>query len=265
MNIFLHELKSYRKSTIIWSISLAALVILFLSLFPALTKDIEEVKKLMEGFPEAVRNGMGIVFDNFGTIPGYYAFPISFVILIGAIQAMILGTSIVSKEVREKTVDFLLTKPVTRVQILTSKVLAVVTSLVITNVIYNISATLMANAVKKDDYSFKIFFMISITLLFVQLIFMSLGIMISVIVPKIKSAVPISLGTVFAFYFLSFLSTTASDDALRYLTPFKYFDPSYIVKNSAYEVRFVVISLVFIVASITASYVIYCKKDIHAV
>jgi ABC-2 type transport system permease protein len=265
MNIFLHELKAYRKSTIIWTLSIVAFTIMFFSLFPALTSDIADTKQLFEGFPEAIRNGMGLMLDNFGSILGYYSFPMTFVVLIGAIQAMNMGTSVVSKEVRDKTADFLLSKPVTRAKILTSKILAVVTCLVITNVIYIVVATIVANSVSKDDFSFKIFFMISITLLFVQLIFMSLGVLLSVIIPKIKFVLPMSLGTVFTFYFISFLSTTASDDALRYITPFKYFDSNYIVINGAYETKFIIISLVFIAVSIASSYIIYQRKDVHSV
>lgn len=265
MNIFLYELKAYRKSTILWTIALVVVVIVFFLLFPSFSRDIDQMKKLLEGFPEAIRIGMGITLDSFNNILGYYSFPFTFIILIGAIQAMNLGVSIVSKEVREKTADFLLTKPIKRTQVLTSKILAGITSLVITNVIYISVANITASTVKNDDYSFKIFFMISITLLFIQLIFMSLGVIISVILTRIKSVLPISLATVFILYFMSFLSSGDTDDMIRYLTPFKYFDPAYIIENSSYEAIFVIITLVFIVASITSSYVIYSKKDIHAV
>lgn len=264
MNIFLHELKAYRKSTFLWTISLVVVVIVSFLLFPSLSRDIDQIKNLLEGFPEPIRIGMGISLDRFANILGYYSFPFSFVLLIGAVQAMHLGTSIVSKEVREKTADFLLTKPIQRTQILTAKLLAGITVLVITNAIYIIVANITASAVKNENYPFKIFFMISITLLFVQLIFMSLGIMVSVILPKMKSVLPISLATVFAFYFISFLSSTAADDMIRYITPFKYFDPAYIMKNSAYETPFVIITSVFIVVSIATTYMIYSKTDIHA-
>lgn len=265
MNIFLHELKAYRKSVIIWTLSLVILVVVFFALFPALTEDISSTKNLFDGFPEAIRNGMGLVLDQFGSILGYYAFPINFVILVGAIQAMNMGTSIVSKETRDKTADFLLTKPITRATVLTAKICSLVTSLILTNVVYMIAAILMAHSVSKENFNVKLFFMISMSLLFVQLIFMSIGILLSVSLPKIKSTIPISLGTVFTFYFINFLSTTASDDKLRYLTPFKYFDPTYIVKHGSYELVFILISMAIILFCIITSYIIYEKKDIHAV
>lgn len=265
MNIFLHELKSYRKNTIIWTLFLVAIVVAFFSLFPSFSRDIEDVKTLLGSFPESIRNMIGISLESFNNILGYYSFPFSFIILIGAIQAMNLGTSIVSKEIREKTADFLLTKPIKRTQILTAKILAVITCLLITNAIYIVFSNLVASTVKNEDYSFKIFFMISITLLFVQLIFMSLGVIISVILPKIKSVLSISLPTVFVFYFISFLSSRDSDDITRYINPLSYFDPAYIIEHNAYETRFIIISLAIIIVAIVSSYVIYDKKDIHTV
>ena len=265
MNMFLHELKAYKKSTITWTFTLVGLVILFLSMFPAISEEAEEFKKIMEGFPEAIRMALGLSVANIGSIFGFYSYIFLYISLFGAIQAMILGTSILSKEVREKTADFLLTKPVTRTQIVTSKLLAAFASLIITNVFYLGAATMMASLVETKEYSTKIFLLLSLTLFFLQLIFLALGIIVSVVVSKIKSVLPISLGTVFAFFIIGALASTTGDDTLRYLTPFKYFDFGYIVQNSSYESSFIIVAIGFIVIAITASYLIYSKRDIHAV
>ena len=124
MNMFLHELKAYRKSTIIWTCSLVGLIIMFLPIFPVSQMILKEFKNLLEGYPEAVRKAFGLTLDSFSSILGFYSYIFVYVALCGSIQAMNLGLSIVSKEVSEKTADFLLTKPVTRKQILTAKLFA---------------------------------------------------------------------------------------------------------------------------------------------
>ncbi len=53
MNIFLHELKAYRKSTIIWTFAMAALAILYLSIFPAFSRDVADFKKILDKLPFA--------------------------------------------------------------------------------------------------------------------------------------------------------------------------------------------------------------------
>jgi ABC-2 type transport system permease protein len=265
MNIFFHELKAYRKSTFIWSVSLVLIIVLFMSFYPAFAKDAEDFKKIMEGYPEAIRNAIGFNLGNFFTILGFYCFPLSFITLCGAIQGMNLGTSIVSKEVREKTADFLLTKPVTRTTVLTAKLMAAFASIVITNIVYLAVTIFIAFQVKTDDFSLKILIMLSLTMFFIQLIFLALGIVISVIVPKIKSVLTVSLATVFAFYFLGMFSSTTGEEAKRYISPFKYFDTAYIIKHASYEASFLIVGAVIIILAITASYFVYVKKDIHAV
>ncbi len=262
MNIMLHELRAYRKSTIIWTVSLVGVAALFMSFFPSFTKDTEEFTKLLEGYPVELREAFGINLDNFFSILGFYCYGLSFVTLCGAIQAMNLGTSIVSKEVREKTADFLLTKPVTRNAVLTNKLLAALISIILTNIVYIVAATLLANQVATEDFSVKNFILLSLTVFFVQLLFLAIGIIISVIVPRIKSVLTVSLATVFAFYFLGMFST---DEAKRYLSPFKYFDTAYIIENSSYETSYLITGAIMIILAIAASYYIYGKKDIHSV
>lgn len=265
MNIFLHELKANRKSTLIWTLSLVALVIFFMALFPSITKDADGFKKVLENYPEGVRKALGVSIDSITSLLGFYSYVFTYVVLCGAIQAMNLGTSILSKEVREKTADFLLTKPVTRKQIVTAKLMSAFTSLVLTNIVFIIAAIITVNAVSDKSFDMNTFFLISLTAFFVECMFLALGILISVSVPKIKSVLSISLGTVFGFFILSMLGSVIGEKAIRYLTPFKYYDTAYIIKHQSYEAVYIMIEIVFIIAAIAISYAVYSKKDIHAV
>jgi ABC-2 type transport system permease protein len=265
MNIFLHEFAAYKKSTIIWTVSLIAMVVLFLSIFPTFANDAKAYQKLLEGYPEPVRKAIGLELDTVFTILGFYSYSFLYITLCGAIQAMNLGTSIVSKEVREKTADFLLTKPVTRSKILTCKLLAAFSSLVITNIVFIVASILIVSQVSTEDYSGKGLFLIALSLFLIQIIFLALGLIISVVVQKIKSVLTVSLSTVFTFFIISMLSSASGDGAKRFLSPFEYFDTSYIIKNSRYETSFLVVGFAIILISIVSSYLVYTKKDIHAV
>ncbi|MDD3224710.1 MAG: ABC transporter permease subunit [Clostridium sp.] len=266
MNMFLHELKAYRKSTTIWAASLVLLAIFMFSMFPSISKDAESFKKLLDAYPPTFRKALGLSVDSVTSLFGFYSsFVLLYEVLCGAIQAMNLGTAIISKEVREKTADFLLTKPIKRHQIITSKLLAAVVSLIITNVIYITSASIIAEIVKNKSFDYKIFLLLSMTLFLVQLMFMSFGILVSVIMPKIRSVLPISISTVLGFFFIEMFSSIIGDKAARYITPFKYYDYTYIIAHSAYEYKYVLVELMFIIISISISYIIYAKKDIHAV
>ncbi len=264
MNIFRYELKAYRPSILIWACSMALLAILYIFLFKGLGNDIESFKAFLNNMPDAIKTSFNILIDSIATLEGFYSFVFSFVLLCGAIQAMNLGTAIVSKEVREKTADFLLTKPVSRIAIMTSKLLAAITALALTNIIY-LGLTMTAAAVVVERFDVKIFFLISLTMFFVQLMFMALGILISVMARKIKSVISVSLSTVFAFYIIGSLGSFLGEEKVRYFSPFRYFEPAYIIQYGAYETSFAIIAVIFIMAAIAASYLIYLRKDIHAV
>ncbi len=266
MNMFLHELKSMRKTAAIWTISLIALSALFLSIYPSVAADAEEFKKLLANYPPTIRAMLGINIDNIASLLGFYSMVFAFITLCGAIQGMNLGISILSRESRERTADFLLVKPVSRKSIVSAKLMAALTTIVATNIVFYAVSFSIANAVKTDGYNNKLFFMINLTLFFLQIIFMAIGLVVSVFFKKLKSVLPISLGVVFGFYMVgALISTGKNDDLARYISPFKYFDITYIIKNAGYEASYLVTAAVIVVAAILASYIIYIKKDIHAV
>lgn len=264
MNMFLHELKAYRNSTIIWAFSMAALAVMYIFLYSSVSADIEAFTNVLKNMPEVVRKLLSIYVESISTFEGFYSFVFVYIVLCGAIQAMNLGVSIISKEVREKTADFLLTKPVSREEILSYKLLAAFVSLLITNIIY-LAITIPVTLTVHYEFNMKIFLLISATLFFVQLMFLALGVIVSVISRKIKSVISISLSTVFGFFIISMLGTVIGDKAVRYISPFKYFDLPYIVRYAAYETSFLIAEVLFIIAAISASYLVYVKKDIHAV
>jgi len=242
-----------------------SLAVLYFSIYPSFVNDAEDVKKLLGGYPAQVRVALGISLDNITSIMGFYTMVFSIITLCGAIQAMIFGTSILSKEARERTADFLLVKPVSRPAIVSAKLLASVTMLLATNVIYYIAVSILISIVKTSDYSVKQFFLINLSLFFLQLMFLAIGLLVSVFFKKLKSVLPISLGTVFGFYIIGVLLATGKEDGVRFISPFKYFDIPYIIKNSSYEVSYLITGTMIVIVAIAASYIIYTKKDIHAV
>ncbi|NMH70956.1 ABC transporter permease subunit [Bacillus sp. RO3] len=262
MNIFLYELKAYRKSSLIWTGALVGLVILFMSMFPSISQEIDEFKKLLEGFPEGVRKALGIQVDSIGSLNGYYSYIFLYITLCGSVQAMNLGISITSKEIREKTADFLLTKPITRAKVLFFKLVAAITTLLCTNIVYLIASLMVANIVNLKQFSLKVFLLISLTLLFTQLIMFAIGTILAVVFSKVKSVISLSLGVVFTFFLIGMVAAT--EEAGRYFTPFKYFDYTYIMHHEKYEWTYMILGIFLIVISLIASFIIYNKKDIHS-
>lgn len=265
MNIYLHELNSLKKSTIIWTLSLAALAVIYFSIFPGIAADAEAVRQLFANYPESIRAFLGVSLEIIATLLGFYSLVFGFIVVGAAIQAMNYGVSILSKEVRMRTADFLLTKPVSRVRIITAKLLAALTMLLITNLGYNLVAFLMANSVKDADYSLKAFFLINLSMLFIQLMFFAIGVLLSVVIPRVKSVLPLSLSTVFGLFIVGALLATEPDSPERFISPFKYFDWPYIIQHARYETIYLLVGALVVIGSLVGSYYLYVQKDIHAV
>ncbi|MDO3411137.1 ABC transporter permease subunit [Saccharibacillus sp. CPCC 101409] len=265
MNMYGHELKSLRKSALIWTCSMIALASLFLAVYPGMASDAAGFKQLLSGYPEPVREMLGIDLDTVASLLGFYSMVFAFVTLCGAIQGMNLGVSILSKESRERTADFLLVKPVSRSSIVTAKLAAACTALVATDLVFFAAVSVVASAVAAGGYSGKTFLLINLTLLFIQLIFLALGLAVSVFFARLKNVLSISLGTVFGFYVLgALLASDAGDEAARYLSPFKYFDSFRIIRDAGYEWSYMLAGILIVAAGIAVSYGGYIRKDIHA-
>ncbi|MNC33063.1 ABC-2 family transporter protein [compost metagenome] len=179
---------------------------------------------------------------------------------------MILGVSVLSKETRERTADFLLVKPVSRQSIVTAKLLSAGTILLTTNAVFYAAAAGMAGLAATEQFDHWLFFLINLTLFFVQLIFLALGAAVSVFFSKLKGVLPVSLGVVFGLYVVgALLAADASSSAARVLSPFQYFSPAYILEHAGYETAYLILGAAIVAIGTALTYFIYTRKDIHAV
>ena len=265
MNIYLHELQSLRKSAIMWTIAMIALAGLYFGIYPAIVKDASGFTQIMGSYPASIRATLGVSLADITSMLGYYVMVYMLVALLAAIQAMHCGVSILSKESRERTADFLLVKPISRSAIVNAKVLASITVLVATSGVYYVVALILAEIVKTAPFNGTVFLLINLTLLFLQFIFLAIGLFLSVLFSNIKSVLPISLGVVFGFYILGALIATGKNGADRYLSPFRYFDAQYIIAHKGYETSNLLLGVVIFVVGIGVSYIICGRKGIHAV
>jgi len=264
VNIYKQELKFYRRSAIIWMVVFGLGVFGYMSLLPAFARDVSGSLKILEAFPPALRAALGIRLDIFFTVFGFFGYLLTYMWLVGAIQAMNLGTGILSKEISGKTADFLLSKPVSRAKVLTSKLMAALTILLITNVVFVASSFLSAIAFSTASFDQNKFLLICTTMIFVQLFFLALGYLVSAIVPKIKTVLAYSLPIVFGFFIVGLLDSVIGTESVRYITPFKYFDFSYMLAHGGYDIKFLLTDIAVILICIILTYVIYLRKDIRA-
>lgn len=262
MNMYLHELKSNFKFITVWFFSILTLITILVATYSTVSADVDAFKTVLLNYPESIRTAFGIDIDRIGSALGYYSsFIITFVCVCSATEAMILGISILSKEVREKTADFIYTKPISRNLIVTNKILSSLTLLIISNIILAIVTFIELSLVANNTFDIKTFILLINVPYIIQLIFFTAGMFISSLMKKVKAILPISMGVVFFIYILS----SFADEKMRALMPFKYFDTNYVLNNNSYEAGYLILSLCIIAFCTIFTYIFYKIKDIESV
>lgn len=261
VNVFRQEFAMTRTTMFAWIAALVAVSLLFISIYPAFSHDVEASKQLLVNLPPQVRDMFGLSLETFSNFLGFYAYTFTYVGLAGAVQAMSLGLVMLSRETSAKTTDFLLTKPITRRRIFLSKLASALVVLLITNLILDGATIAFAFMFGAGNFSGTVFAMLCAAFFLVQLIFLGIGILVSQLLRRVKSVIATSLTVVFGFFAIGLLQSLSNDALLRYLTPFKYFDHLAIATQRTIEMKFVVLSLVLTLVALITSYLIYNRHD----
>ncbi len=266
MNIFIYELKALRKSIAIWVTSLAAFLIMYMAFFPAFSEDAAILDSLMANYPEEMLKAMGLSGNlQLSSVIGYFAFTFAFIQLMLAIQASNYGFGILSAEERDMTADFLLTKPVSRRKIILSKFTAAFTALVFSNIAVWISSFITLEIFRGDQtYDMdKVVIMLTSVILF-QLFFLNIGMLISVLVKKVRSVISFSMALAFGTYIINAVRAIIEGEILGFITPFYLFDPQYVLENGKYNTVPAIVAGVIIILSAVLCYKLYLRRNIHS-
>ena len=265
-NIYRHEFFIRLKSVVIWSLALTVLLFFFFAMFPIFSGQAALMNEFLARYPQELRAAFGMDNMDLATVLGFYSFVFLFAQLCLAIQASNYGFGLVSIEESELTADFLLSKPVSRIQVLTSKLLAAFTSLTITNmVVWVVSFIAITIFRGENEYKTSTLLLALVSIMIFQLFFLSVGLVISLLVKRVRSVTPYALGLGFGAYVLSAFSGVFGDVALELLTPFKHFDVAYIIKHDAYNTPLVLLNVAVTLVSLAVSYWLYIRRDIPAV
>ncbi|APV44973.1 ABC-2 type transport system permease protein [Dehalogenimonas formicexedens] len=265
-NVFLHEFRMKLKSALGWSVAVAAVVFAFSAMFSTISSQIGSVNDFLNNFPKELLIAFGLNGVDLSTILGFYSFMFLFAQLLLAIQAASYGFGLVSVEEAEWTADFLLTKPVKRDRILSSKLLAAFAGLTITNAATWVASLTFLNLFKgSQSFDTGTLFLLLASIVVFQLFFLGVGLGVSLLVKRVRSVITYALALSFGMYVLAAFGNLLGSSILEKISPFKHFDPVYIIGHNSYDAPLVVVSVLVIVVSIAAGYMLYTRRDIPAV
>lgn len=261
MTITKHELRLGKMSFLIWTVSIGALLSICVFLFPEMKGEMSQVTRIFSSMG-AFTAMFGMDRLDFGSLIGYYSIECGNVLgLGGAFYAALCAVSMLSKEEKDRTAEFLLTHPVSRTRIITEKLAAVLIQITAMNlIIYAVAVASIACI--GEPIPWKELNLIHLAYFIMQIELA--GICFGISAFTRKSSAGAGLGIAVIMYFLSLMANTAkAAEFLKFITPFGYCTGADIITRGSLDGRLIAAGFVFTAAGIAAAYLKYTSKDIH--
>ena len=263
MNIFLRELKANLKSLIIWSAIIILLNVMATAKFSAFAGD-PETLKMLDAMPPAMLDALSMRAFNLTTVSGFYGVMFIYFALMAAIAAAMWGSESISKEERNKTVEFSLVLPVSRSRVITAKALAALVNCILFVLITWGSSLVAVRSFSPDQAFYDFLAKEMLAMFFIALIFLAMGLLLGCSMKRYKLSGSTAVGIILLAYFLSIITAMNKElDWLKYFTPFKYFDAAELFRTGSFEGTFLLLSAGIIVVCVAAAYWTYNKRDLY--
>ena len=134
MNIIKRELKSNLKSMVFWSVGIILLISLWMIEYKALA-DNPAINDLLNSMPSSLLDSLGMGGMDLSSVGGFISALSLYIYLILGIHAVLLGSSTISKEERDRTAEYLFALPVSRKEVILNKTISSVINIILLNLI----------------------------------------------------------------------------------------------------------------------------------
>ncbi len=217
--LFAFNMYTAKKAIIGWTIVIFSFMTLYMILFPSV-QDLAQVK--VEAMPKELLQFMGMdSMADLGNFSSYFSTIFGIVLIAVSIFAATFSASLIVKEEKTKSIEFLNSLAVSRTEIYISKYL--VATVAVTIVLAGAMITTMLCGTINGGDTFVMADIIASAKItsFTALLFSGISLMLAGISPKIGTGAVCS-SVVLASYMLGYLGELLSDDVefLLYFSPF---------------------------------------------
>jgi ABC-2 type transport system permease protein len=261
MNIFIRELKQNRKSIIIWSIAMILFIVMGMQKYSSMTVvGGDAFLGLIDKMPNFLKVMWGLDKLDITSAIGYFGILFSYLLLMSTIHSSMLGATIVYKEERDKTAEFLMTKPISRSRVLSFKIVSAITNILIFNIVTFIASYFTLKGFTTEPILNQLILSM-LSMFIIQLLFLMIGVFIASIRPK-KSNI-IAMGIMMSLFFLGIIIDLSEKlTAFKFLSPFKYFEPKDFYLTHTLNIWYILLSLGIVILLGMFSYKNYKKRDL---
>ena len=265
VNIYRMELKRNRRAAISWTAVIGLLIVFYTAFYPSIYEASEQMEAMLEIYPKAFLRAFDInSIDSLTNVLGFYVtYNGMFVMVLGGIFSAVMASNIVIKEERDRTAEFLLSKPATRGEVWAGKLGAYLTYLSALNLIITGVGALSIELFSEMPYDGGAYLTFAFYAFLAMLAFGAIGVFLSILMRRGKSMTGIAVGVVLAAYFLDRLSRIAQKaDGIGYVSPFKFIDTDVLALDYGFEPFRLAYFVAVTVLLLAASAIIFRRKDI---
>ena len=261
--IVFREIKANRKGLLIWMAGMLFMVAIGAAEYGTVVENSESIMPMMDALPRIVKVIFGMDILPIDTPLGYYVCMYLWYSMVAFAHAIVLGVTIISKEERDRTAEFLYTMPYSRKIIISGKIIAAAMNVLCMTIFTFLCIILTLVSQMNGESIIPLILTTMIGMFFAQMLCLALGLLFSSLFNYHRTAMSIAI----SFFALSFVLATVIElvgnmEFLNFLTPFRYFFAPYVVTNGISSV-YLLLSLFFAGVFIFLTYKLYEKRDIH--
>lgn len=258
------ELRRTRKGLVAWLVPAATLTALTVSVQPQMAQQGSVFEQKMKLMPPELLVAFGMRDANLTDPVSYLATNFTFILIIGAVFAALLGATLLTHEEAYGTGDMLWSLPMKR----RVAVLAKVAVGILLIVVWEVAVAAVALATFKgagvtlsDPGRVGLLFAGGA---FVHLAVLGIALVATVRTRRPRAAATTGLGVALGLYGAGVGAALAEKlAALKWLSPFRYAEPSAIARTGALPDEAWLLPVVLI-ATVVVAIVVYERKDLHA-
>jgi len=260
------ELRANRKSLLIWSAALAALTVIGLGEYQVIMGEDSTINMgaIVDMMPRVVQVMFGLGRISVNTADGWYVCMFLWCAVLVYLYAALLGAGILAKEERDKTAEFLFTRPLTRGAVIGGKMLAaVLQTLLLVLVGWASTMLVFGNTAKGTPLLRDISLTILGGMFLTALVFLFAGMCLAALFSGYARAAQTAALAVTASYLLSVaIEMSGKIDYLNFLSPFCYFDAVRVLEQGL-EWPYILLSAALSAVFGALTHVLYKKRNLH--
>ena len=261
------ELRRHLRGILIWCAVLVGLNAFMMLFYPLVIESgvFEHLNTLFSNpFFKGMLTTFGVDMKSMTSALGYYVtYNAIYTMLLGSLVAILLGSGLLAREEKEKTAEFLLTKPVTRGEVLNSKMAALGVLITGLNLAVVLAGFVLLAVFTDAPYDVGAFLTVSWQTWLLMLAFGAVGFLVAALAKRARAVTGACLGIVLGFYIVSGLSRVSeSTRAFGFISPFRFVQTDIIAGASSGGWWRAAYFIGLAALCVLGSHLVYRRKDI---